>query len=468
MAKKQQETERDDRRLSRKEVLLARRQRERTRQIRIAVGLIVGLLVLVALVAVIVEGFVRPAQAVIRSGGHQITLEEWQNRVRFQRAQFITAMEDQLEMFGGDIGLIQQFNQQQISLLLQPELLGELVLEQMANEILIEQEAAVRGIQVTEAEVTTRIEEGFNYFGGASPTPLPTPTQTIEPTPSLTPYPTAVITEVLPTATTMPAPTQGPTSTPLPTATPVSEEAFREEYQNLLDRYEDMGVDEETYRSVVRAQLLREKLADVLAEETEMSTEAEHASFFVLSFESTEDAEQAMAAIENSDFLDVWNRIRSLPEEDEEALPGSANEALWQTRDAVEQRFGEAVAEAAFALGLNEPSEIIEFEPGIDELTGTEQPPVYYLIMVTGREVRELPESTLETQRLQLVSDVIDPQRAEEGRVEILSNWQGHAPTQPVLDPIFLQQPTPVPGLATATPAPAGDTPEPTPEAATE
>ena len=112
-------------------------------------GLIVGLLVLVALVAVIVEGFVRPAQAVIRSGDDQITLEEWQNRVRFQRAQFITAMEDQLEMFGGDIGLIQQFNQQQISLLLQPELLGELVLEQMANEILIEQEAAARGIEVS-------------------------------------------------------------------------------------------------------------------------------------------------------------------------------------------------------------------------------------------------------------------------------------------------------------------------------
>ena len=129
MAKKQQETERDDRRLSRKEVLLARRQRERTRQVRIAVGLIVGLLVLVALVAVIIEGFVRPAQAVIRSGDDQITLEEWQNRVRFQRAPVITAMEDQLEMFGGDIGLIQQFNQQQISLLMQPQLLGELVVQ---------------------------------------------------------------------------------------------------------------------------------------------------------------------------------------------------------------------------------------------------------------------------------------------------------------------------------------------------
>lgn len=468
MAKKEQETEREDRRLSRKEVLLARRQRERNRQIRIAVGLIVGLLVLVLLIALVVEGFVRPAQAVARAGDAEITLEEWQERVRFQRAQFITALEDQLEMFGGDVGLIQQFNQQQISLLMQPELLGELVLEQMANELLIEQAAAERGIEVTEAEVTARIEEGFNYFGGASPTPFPTATQTVMPTPSLTPYPTSVITEVLPTATTMPTPTQGPTSTPLPTATPVSEEAFREEYQSLIDRYEDMGVDEETYRAVVRAQIVREKLAEALAEETEMSPEAEHASLFVLSFESREEAEQAAAAIEEDGFLEVWNRIRSLPDDDELALPGNATEVVWQTQDAVEQRFGAPVAEAAFELELDEPSEVIEYEPGIDETTGAEQPPVYYMIMVTGREVRELPEGTLETQRQQLVSDLIDELRSEDGRVEILNTWQGHAPTRPVLDPVFLQAPTPVPGTETETPGPAVETPVSTPEAETE
>ena len=40
---------------------------------------------------------------------------------------------------------------------------------------------------------------------------------------------------------------------------------------------------------------------------------------------------------------------------------------------------------------------------------------MYYIIMVTGREVRELPDSTLESMRLQLVSDLIDPQRARKG-----------------------------------------------------
>ncbi|MDT8304708.1 MAG: SurA N-terminal domain-containing protein [Anaerolineae bacterium] len=451
MAKKQRDAEREERRLSRKEVLLARRQRERDRQVRIAVALVAGLLLLVVLVAVVIEGFVRPANPVAVVNGTEISLREWQERVRFQRAQFIIALEDQLEAFGGDVGLVQQFNQQQMSLLLQPELLGELVLEQMVNEEIVREQAAVRGLEVSDGELQARIEEGFNYFGGESPTPFPTPTQTVEPTPSLTPVPTSVITEVVTAPTPLPTQPPGPTSTPLPTATPVSEDAFEQEYSTVIERFRDMGAKEETYRSVLRAQILREKLAETLAEETQMSPEGEHASVYVLTFESADEAEAAAAAVEETNFLDVWNRIRSLPADDEAGLPGSANELLWQTQPAIEQRFGPEVAEAAFSLPLNEPSDIMEVEPGIDQLTGLEQEPVFYLLMVSGREIRELPEATLETQRQQLVSELIEARR-EAGTVEILTTWQGHAPTQPVLDPIFRQQPTPVPGLPTPTP----------------
>lgn len=451
MAKKQRDEEREERRLSRKEVLLERRQRERNRQVRIGVGLIVGLLLLVVLIAIVIEGFIRPANPVAVVNDTEISLREWQDRVRFQRAQFIIALEDQLEAFGGDVGLVQQFNQQQMSLLLQPELLGELVLEQMANEAIVSEQAAVRGIEVTGAELQARIEEGFNYFGGESPTPFPTPTQTIAPTPSLTPVPTSVITEVVATPTVFPTQAPGPTSTPLPTATPVSEEAFQEEFSTVLERFRDMGVKEETYRSVLRAQILREKLAEALAEETEMSPQGEHASVYVLTFETAEEADEAAAAIEESSFLEVWNRIRSLPAGDEVGLPGTANELLWQTQSAIEQRLGVEVAEATFNLPLDEPSEILEVDPGIDQTTGEALQPVFLIIMVSGRETRDLPESTLENQRQELVNELIEARR-EQGNVEILPTWQGHAPTQPVLDPIFRQQPTAVPGLETETP----------------
>lgn len=450
MAKKQREEAREDRRLSRKEVLLARRQRERNRQVRIAVGLIVGLLALVALMAVVMEGIVRPTQAVATVGQQEITLREWQERVRFQRAQFIIAMEDQAEAFGGDIGLVQQFNQQQISLLLQPEVLGEFMLEQLVDEAIIRQQVEARGITVSDEELQKRLEEGFSYYGGAAPTPLPTATQTIAPTPSLTPIPTSVITEVVPAPTLAPTATAGPTMTPLPTATPVSEDAFREEYNTILRRFRDHGANEESYRAVLRAQLYREKLAEALAEEVEMSPEAEQASLYLLSFATAEEAAQAAEAIDETGFLDVWNRLRSLPAEDEAALPGSAAELIWQTQESIAQRYGEAVAEAAFALELEEPSEIMEVDPGIDQLTGVEQDTVFYILMVSGREIRELPESTLENQRFQLVSDLLASRR-ELGDATLFENWRGRSPTQPVLDPIFYQQPTPAPTLLAPT-----------------
>jgi hypothetical protein len=453
MAKRQRDEEREERRLSRKEVLLARRQRERNRQVRIAVGLIVGLLALVAIMAVVMEGVVRPAQAVARVGDTEITLRQWQERVRFQRAQFIIALEDQLEAFGGDVGLVQQFNQQQMSLLLQPELLGELILEQMVDEEIVREQAAVRGITVPEEELQQRIEEGFSYFGGESPTPFPTPTQTIAPTPSLTPIPTSVITEEVAAPTLVPTATAGPTMTPFPTATPVSEQAFRDEYNTIIRRFREMGAKEETYREVLRAQMYREKLAEALAEETQMSSEAEHASLYVLTFETAEEAAQAAEAIAETSFLDVWNRIRSLPDDDEAALPGQATELLWQTENGIVQRSGAEIAGAAASLDLNEPSDIIEVQPGIDQLTGLEQDPVFNIIMVSGREVRELPESTLENQRFQLVSELVETRR-ELGDAELFETWRGHAPTQPVLDPLFRQQPTPAPTLP-ATPAPA-------------
>src|SRR5690606_22058160 len=181
MAKKQRnqrDNQDDSRRRTRKEVLRERRDARQTRNVRIAVAAIVGLLVLVFLLAVVVEYMVRPRQPDATVNGADITLNEWQERARFQRAQFILVLEDQLDAFQ-DLALVQQFSQQQIALLQQPELLGELMLEQMIDEELVRQAAAERGLEVTDAEVDEQLAEQFSYFGGESPTPLPAPTETI-------------------------------------------------------------------------------------------------------------------------------------------------------------------------------------------------------------------------------------------------------------------------------------------------
>lgn len=457
MAKKRIERENDERRRSRKEILRERRYERQTREIRLAVAGVVGLLVLVLLAAVIIEYVVRPRQAVATVNETPISLEDWQNRVRYQRAQFIISLEDQLEAFQ-DLNLVQQFSQQQLSLLQQPEVLGELILEQMIDEEVIRQAAVSRGIDVTDAEVDELIGEQFSYYGGELPTPTATASPTIEPTPSLTPVPTNVITEVLPTNTPAPTPTLGPTMTPRPTATAMSAEAFQEEFSTMIGRFRDMGVSEETYRSVVRAQIFRDKLADQLAETEQLSREAEMASIYTLTFDSDEMAQAAAQAVDELGYLEVWNRIRSgvavdgESEDDGESpsdsLDGTASEVLWRTQEQLEQQYGAAVAEAAFELPLQEPSSVLTQTVPMGNAEGGDQT-VYYIVQPSGREMRDLSPSAFDNLKQQLVSDLVTQQR-EGGLAQITIDpvWRTRVPTTPILDPSFLAPPPTQPAVA--------------------
>ena len=180
-------------RQSRKEVLLARKQAQQTRQLRIALGLVGVLIVAVLAVAVINELFVAPNRSVATVNDDQISLKAFQEQVSFERARRVVLLEDQLAAFGGDVGIIQQFaNQLLVDMYpTNAETFGETVLNQMVDDALIRQAALERDITVTDAELDAEIGRSFSYFDGGLPTPLPTATQTAVPTPSVTPIPTA-------------------------------------------------------------------------------------------------------------------------------------------------------------------------------------------------------------------------------------------------------------------------------------
>ena len=438
MAKKQETTTNDGERRSRKDVLIARKHAQQTRQIRIGVAVVGGLLLLVFLAAAINELVIAPNRPVAIVNGEEISLQDWQDRVRFERAQRIILLENQLEAFQGNVGVVQQFAGQAINDLLQAELLGQNTLNQMIDEVVIRQAAEARGITVTEEDVDAEIGATFNYFDGGLPTRVPTATPTTEPTPSVTPIPTAVITDIIPTNTPFPTPTLGPTNTPQPTATAVSAETFQEEFQGLVEQFEALDVSEEQYREVVRNQIYRERLTEALAEENELAEEAIQASFFVLQFETEEEANEAAAMIDSSDYLSVWNEIRSLPPDPEaDTVPtAQASEVLWRTQDAVAASFGQEGADTAFTLDVGEPSEVISRT--IDAETNR-----YYLIQVTGREVRPLSESELQARRQENLAAFIDAQLT--GNLTLTEYDRGRAPTTPVLDPIFTAPLTPTP-----------------------
>ena len=449
MAKKPPSTtETEAQRQSRKEMLIARKHERQMRNVRIAVIVIAVLIALVLGIALVNELFITPGRAVATVGETPVTLRDWQARVKFERAQRIIFLENQLEAFGGDVGIVQQFGGSVINELFDPQTMGQNSLNTMADELVICRAVEERGIEITDVDVQAKIGEAYSFYGaGVSPTALPEPTSTVEPTPSLTPIPTAVITDVVPTLTPFPTPTAGPDPTAVPTATPVPEEEFLTQYADFIAQLNDLGVDEATYRSVVRTQLCREALTEALTEEQNLSRTAPQASLFVITAETEESANEMQALIESEGFLTAWNTLQSRVEDPEatEAPPTDSFELLWRTQDALEASVGADVAAAAFELDIDQPSEIIAVDNGDDTTT-------YYLIMVSGREERELSESEFQTRQDEMLQVFLDEQLT--GNLLLNDLWRARVPTLPVLDSKFLAAPTATPEVPTPAPLP--------------
>lgn len=451
MAKKTQQNADDEaqQRQSRKEMLIARKHERQLRNIRIAVISIGVLIALVIGIAIINELVITPDRPVAVVGTTEIPLRDWEQRVKFERAQRILFLENQLEAFGGDVGIIQQFAGNIINELFEPEVMGQDALDAMANEVILCEALDERGIEITEADIQQQIGLSYAFYGeGVSPTRQPDPTATIQPTPSLTPIPTAVITEVVPTLTPFPTPTSGPTATPAPTATPVSEEEFLTQYGDFIAQLADLGVNESTYRSIVRAQVCRERMTEVLTEERDVSRLAPQASLFVISANTEEAANEAAALIDTDGFLTTWNTIMSRPDDPQatEAPETNAFELLWRTQSNLEASVGAEIASAAFELDIDKPSDIIAVDNGDDTTT-------YYLIMVSGREERELSDSDFQTRQSETVQSFLDEELT--GNLQINDLWRARVPSLPALDPKFLAAPTPTPAVEQVVPTTA-------------
>ncbi len=449
MAKKrtQQQEERSQRQ-SRKEILLARKQARQTRQIRLAMGVVIGLLVLVFVVAVVNELVLAPNRAVATVAGEEITFRDWERRVIYERANRILILETQLEAFGGDVGIIQQFGGSIINELLDAEGLGQDVLNQMMEELAAQQAAEARGITVSEADVDASIGESFSFYDGESPTATPTATQTAVPTPSLTPFPTAVITDIVPTSVPIPTRTLGPTLTPAPAPTPVSAESFQKQYSDFMAQLNDLGVSEETFRQVVRARLYTERLMEDLAAESDLAEEGLHVSFYLLSFDTEEEANEVAALIQDNDFVTIWNTYRSLSLDSNSDSTVAATEILWRTEEELTNAFGPEIASIAMTLPPNVPGTPIA--QAVDAQTTR-----YHLLQVSGREVRPFTESAIENAKFRLLTNFID--QALIGDSSQTEFWRSRVPTTPILDPIFLTQPTPAPQAPPVIPAEPGN-----------
>lgn len=213
-----------------------RRRRDEAANRRVMIGLAgVGIaLLLIILAGVIQELIIKPRQPVATVDGQRISLQDYQKQVKFAYYQTL----------------------QQGQAVTDPQQIGLTVLDRMVDLTLLRQQAQQRGITVTDAEITERVEQVFGFY---RETPTPFPTSTPDLTASPTPSPTGTI---------------QPTATPAPTATPFTEQAFNEEFTRYMDTIKaSTDLTEADWRKLVEADLLQEKLFEVVT--TDVPTAAE-------------------------------------------------------------------------------------------------------------------------------------------------------------------------------------------------
>jgi len=331
--------------------------RER-RMNRLVIGgaIAVGLLV----VAVLVYGYVteivlKAREPVATVNGVPIQTAEWQARVRAQ-----AILEDVTQE--GVITLAGQ------------------VLDQMVREELIRQEAARRGISVSEEEIDRAVELFFGYDReGASAS-----------------EPSSVVT-----------PTEEMTATEQ-----VTEEVFRSRYQEYIDQVlkpSELGI--EGFRRMIEASLLYEQVWTAITSEVPTVTEQVQIRYFAFPSE-----EEASSVADRLDQGEGWDAIAQ-ELEGQEGTDVRVFEPRWRTLPYLSEQFDPATARIIFTMDIGNHTRPI---PGAGGR--------YYVVQVIGHEERELDPTMRIYEQSRAFQEWLNEQMAG---VEYAEDWMERIPRLP-------------------------------------
>jgi parvulin-like peptidyl-prolyl isomerase len=412
---------------------IARLERER-RQVNLIRGVaIAGIVIVVGLLA---YGYLRLnvfalREPVARANGVTVTTGEWQERVKFQRAQLLNAY-NQYQFYQQNFGFDYSQQLQEITTTLSvPEILGQQVLDQMTDEILIRQEAEKRGITVSNEEIDNYFKETFGFFPDGTATPTITPTEFAFPTLSneqLTFYPAtstpaeSLTSTVTPTGTsdqsataTATATTAPPTPTFVPeaataTSTPYTLEGYQTDYDEMIKSFSAYNVSERTIRSIYEADLLRKKLRDDITKDIPPTEEQVLARHILV--ETEEEANAAYERLQNGeDFATVAAEVSQ-----DTGSAARGGDLDWQPRSFFVKEF----SDAAFSQEIGEIGKPVKTEFG------------YHIIQVIAREELPLSASQYEQAKDTAFNDWLTAAR-EAAKIETFETWKEHVPTEPAL-----------------------------------
>lgn len=469
-----------------KRVYLSRAERDRLYQqyVLMAIALLGVIVAIIFVVALINDRVVLPGKEISTVNGEQIIIEDFRERVKYDRyalAEQIRSLYESAITEGGMsesearnqvIAILSQQQSGPLEMLINTELFGQQVLNNMEGEFIIAKKAEELGITVDEAAIDQQVEDTMTRYTGRplretptstpsdvptetatplvtatiSPTPSETlpPTETLQPTaigcaegeecPTVTPLPT-LVPSITPTASPEVSETPTSTSTPLSAAdAAATTEKFQQNF--LAESQDESGLSEEAVRDVFRYAALSKAVRDAITSDSETYPDyfvGNTETFVELRHILIQFPEDAPAPV--GDDNDYFREAQALAEalragEPFAALaqahsddPGSVETGGfygWQSVEAYDEAFGDA----AEILPIGEISEPVRSQFG------------YHIIQVLDREGRTLTESQEETRRDEQFSTWLQDQRLV-ASITRRESWQDFIPTSPDINDLL-------------------------------
>lgn len=388
--------------MTKKQRTRAEREARLTRWI-IAGTVAVGVLVIgILLYGYLAENVFKGRAPVATVNGVPVTTADFQARVRHYRIvlqeqrNYYTAQRMELDPTDPNVSFLLEYLNNQIrqldSMLSETyaTVLGKEVLDRMVQEEIIRQEAARRGMAVSQEEIDRAIEEQFGYDRDAAMAALLTPP--------------VVSTAPVTAETALTAPT-----TPVPT--PMPKEEFDRRYQEYVKTYlKPSGLSEARFRAMVEASLLYNKLQQAMAAELPQTMEQVQIRYFL--FPTQEEAGQVAERLGKGE---KWEDIAAEMKADGEGQV-YASEPEWVTKGFLTERFGEEASSTIWETPIQQYTA---------PLAGTDGR--WYIVQVMDRQVREL-ESWLRSYEEQRVFQ--EWLQAQMATVQYSEDWVSKIPTQ--------------------------------------
>lgn len=414
-------------------VLREQRQRSAITLVTIAIAAVVVLVIGYGVLDLTVLQKNKPVAVV---DGTKITLTDFQARVRYDRYQLIQnslSLQQYAQMFSFDQNSANYFTQQiqsNLATLNNEKTMGDQVVQELINDVVIAKQAAKMGITVSDAEVDKAFQEAFGFYANGTPTPAPTQPPVSTPTMNaqqMTLIPPAATATATATATAGPTftPTTAPTATPTvnpnatatltptaePTATPYTVEGFTKNYNDYVASLEkDAQFSAAQFREIFKARLLYDKVLEEVTKDVSPSEEVIWARHILVA--TKEEADKIEADLKAGQD---WTALAAQYSTDT-SNKDKGGDLGWFGKTAMVTEF----SDAAFAL-----TQIGQISDPVQTSFG------WHVIQLLGRETRTASSDVLTQMKQEKFTSWLAEIKAGM-KITTYDNWTGKVPTIPV------------------------------------